>query len=736
MSFKLKKHHTHYFIYLILSSIFLLNCAYYNTLFNAKKSYNDGIEIIQKEPEKESHPQANKFFEQTIEKCWKLIELYSDKSKYADDALLYIIKSEYYLGKYTQAKLHANQFISKYPDSNLIPEANLWLGKILLKEDNAEDGKQNLNKSITMTKRSRIRSEAYYELGNIAYENEDYLQAISFFEKALNEDVDEQYAAFVQFYLGQSYFQQNKYHEAIERYKKVEKFSPSLDVEYKTNFNLAVCYTEIGKYQDALKILRKMLTAPRFNNFTPLINSEIARIYSKQNKLQYAIDLYKEVVRNRKPSPGTAIASYNLAQIYENDVKNLDSAVYYYGEVKKVYAKYDSVEKAQNRHDFLAELKNIRDNIKRDKFLAFHLENDRYFRDSLYSAQYDDSVLSLYGQKNKTTAEVNTLKLDTTNIFYRYDIQRLDSVKNVLVDSMNRVGNNDTLMNKIDSALAVVNEFIISKVPKKEQEIEKRKLPEIKEDLKNNEFHLAEFFLIQNQEYDSALYHYKDFLETYEDSILEPKALYSMYYIYSSPKKLNPDKRDSLENILMLNYPNSQFTKEILKKKGLLKEEKEKKDSLNTIGEKYFLKAEDYYSQNQLDSALYWYRTTADLDSNLIWSAKAQLAVAWIYEVELHDINQAIKEYYSLNEAYNLPEFKQYASNKIKKPLMETPLVKDTLLAKQDSSSLAFVAIDSSLHTSALNNELGNGNEREKSTLPSIAKSKQYREWRQYRTNN
>ena len=94
MSFKLKKHHTHYFIYLILSSIFLLNCAYYNTLFNAKKSYNDGIEIIQKEPEKESHPQANKFFEQTIEKCWKLIELYSDKSKYADDALLYIIKSE------------------------------------------------------------------------------------------------------------------------------------------------------------------------------------------------------------------------------------------------------------------------------------------------------------------------------------------------------------------------------------------------------------------------------------------------------------------------------------------------------------------------------------------------------------------------------------------------------------------------------------------------------------------
>ena len=284
---------THILTILIISIILILNCAYYNTLFNAKRSYNDGIESIQKEPDKENHPQANKFFEQTIEKCWKLIELYSDKSKYADDALLFIVKSEYYLGKYTQAKLHANQFISKYPESDLIPESYLWLGKILLKENNVDQGKEYLNKCITISKKSRLRSESYYELGNIAFEDEDYLQAIGFFEKALNENIDEQYAAFVQFYLAESYFQQKKYNEAIERYKKVEKFSPSLDVEYKTKFNLGVSYAEIGKYQEALKILRKMLTAPRFKNFIPLINSEIAQIYYKQNKIQDSISTKK-----------------------------------------------------------------------------------------------------------------------------------------------------------------------------------------------------------------------------------------------------------------------------------------------------------------------------------------------------------------------------------------------------------------------------------------------------------
>ena len=721
---------------LIISIILILNCAYYNTLFNAKRSYNDGIESIQKEPDKENHPQANKFFEQTIEKCWKLIELYSDKSKYADDALLFIVKSEYYLGKYTQAKLHANQFISKYPESDLIPESYLWLGKILLKENNVDQGKEYLNKCITISKKSRLRSESYYELGNIAFEDEDYLQAIGFFEKALNENIDEQYAAFVQFYLAESYFQQKKYNEAIERYKKVEKFSPSLDVEYKTKFNLGVSYAEIGKYQEALKILRKMLTAPRFKNFIPLINSEIAQIYYKQNKIQDSIDLYKKVVHERKSSPGTAIASFNLAKIYEQDIQNIDSAVYYYGEVKKIYAKYDSVEKAQNRHIFLSELKNIKDDIKRDQRLVFRLENDSYFRDSLYTAQYEDSILSLLGKKSRSTVDTSTLKIDTTNVLYKYNIQSLDSIKNVLLDSMANI-TNDTLKGKLDSSLAVVNDYIIFKAPKKEIELEKRKLPEIKEDLKDNKFHLAEFFLLQNQEYDSALYHYKDFLKTYEDSILVPKAIYSMYYIYSSPQKLNPTKRDSLEQILTEDYPNSQFTKEIMRKRGLLQEEQEKRDSLNTLGEGYFLKAEEYYSENKLDSALYWYRQTAALDSNLEWSAKAQLAIAWIYEIELHDIQQAVKEYTHLNEAYNLPEYQKFASNKIKEPVVETLLVNDdSLFAQQDSTSPAYAAMDTSFHFPSFDAEPSIGTEGDKSPLPSVAKSKQYREWRQYRSSN
>lgn len=721
-------------LFSLLFIVVVFNCAYYNTLFNAKKSFNNGIKIIQKEPEKETHPQANKYFEETIEKSWKLIELYSDKSKYADDALMYIIKSEFYIGKYSQGKLHVNQFLSKYPESDLVPEANLWLGKFLIKENNDKEGREFLYKSINTSKNSRIRSESYYELGNIAYVNKNYEQAVEFFEKALGEDIDKQYAAFVQFYLGESYFAQGKYEEAIERYKKVEKFSPSLDIEYKTKFNLAKSYTEIDKYEDALKILRKMLTAPRFKNFVPQIKSEIARIYYKQNDLQAAIDLYKEVVKEKKSSPGTAIASFNLAKIYEKDTQNIDSAVYYYGEVKKIYSKFDSVESAENRHFFLFELKKIKDNIKRDQNLVYRLKNDKYFLDSLYSAQYEDSIFKAMGGFTSTETDTTTFHMDTTNTLYKLNFLELDSVKNTLMDSIN-FSTNDTLRKILNDSLSIINQFLLFKAPKKENLLEQRKLPQIEDDLKNNRYHIAEFFLLQNQEYDSALYYYKNFLNLYADSVLTPKALYSVYFIYSNPSKFNETKKDSLENVLISEYPATQFAKEILRRKGLL-EEKQGTDSLSFLGEKYFIRAEKYYSKNELDSALFWYRNCASLDSNLIWSAKSQLAIAWIYENDLQDINQAITEYTHLSETYNQPDYQKFALMKIAIPEEKNTLTnQDTSKAVYDSTYLALLNHDST--SSQADNEIvpSIGTEGEKSTLPSVAKSKKYREWRLRRSN-
>jgi TolA-binding protein len=720
-------------IIFVISIALFWSCAYYNTLFNAKKSYNAGIEIIQKEPEKESHPNANKYFQDTIDKCWKLIELYSDQSKYADDALLYIVKSEYHLGSYAQARSHANQFLLKYPDSKLIPEANLWYGKLLLKDNKVEEGKEYLNRIINLSKNSQLKAEAFYELGNLAYENEDYEEAITQFEQALDEKISKQYAAFINFYLGESYFAQRQFKDAINQYKKVEKFSPSLDVEYKTKFHLGKSYIEQGEYNNARNLFRKMLTAPRFKGFIPQIKSEMARILYLEGKQDEAVDLYKEVVKEKITNPGTAEASFSLAKIYEYDILNIDSAVYYYGQVRQLYSRYDSVEVAEDKFYFLSELKKIRDGIKRDRYLIYKLENDSYFLDSLYTLQEEDSILSGLGRSSSKTIDTTTLKIDTTSILYKYSLVQLDSLKKVVTDTFN-LTQDDSLKSMLQDSLSKIDSFLIYKAPVVQETIEKRKLPQIKIDYKDNQYYLAEFFLLQIEDYDSAIVHYQNFIQQYEDSILTPKAIYSMAFIYSKPAYSDPPKVDSLENTLIRNYPDSPFSLVLLKQRGLLEEEQESEVSEDQVGYVLFLEAEELYYQNQIDSALSLYKQVADLDSTSIWSAKAQLARAWIYEKDLKEIDTAIQEYTILKENFSQPEFVAIASRKISTP--KEPEVETQITSPEDSTSTAIVPTDTAKITPTIvpqekPSEMPDDKLR---AIPSVSKTPEFRVWRMQRS--
>jgi TolA-binding protein len=720
------------FLTFAISFLLFWSCAYYNTLFNAKKSYNAGIDIIQREPEKASHPNANKYFQDTIDKCWKLIELYSDKSKYADDALLYIVKSEYYLASYAQARSHANQFLLKYPDSKLIPEANLWYGKLLLKDNKIEEGKEYLNRIINLSKESQLRAEAFYELGNLAFEDEDYAESITQFEQALDENISKQYAAFINFYLGESYYEQRQYEDAIKQYKKVEKFSPSLDVEYKTKFHLGKSYIEQEEYNRARNLFRKMLTAPRFKGFIPSIKAEMARIYYLENKMDEALDLYKEVVRDRISSTGTAEASFSLAKIYEYDILNVDSAVYYYGEVRKLYARYDSVEIAEDKFFFLSELKKIRDEIRRDSYLIFKLESDNYFLDSLYTLQEEDSILSSIANISPQSSDTIASKIDTTSMLYQYTMVQLDSLKNEVTDTLS-LTQNDTLRKVLQDSLSKIDSYLIFKAPKVKVEIEKRRLPQIKTDLKENQYHLAEFFLLQIEDFDSATVQYQKFVQQYEDSILTPKAIYSLAYIYSKSSYSNPVRVDSLENILITKYPESAFSKVILKQKGLLDEEADSEMLDDQVGYTLFLEAEKLYYQNQIDSALSLYKRVAAMDSTSIWSAKAQLTRAWIYEKDLKEIDTAVQEYTILKENFNQPEFVAIATRKISAPLEAT--TESEIPLPVDSTSSSLVPADTSKSDPIIEPEEQPTKLPQDIllTLPSVSKTPEFRNWRMQR---
>ena len=65
-------------------------CAYYNTMFNALEKYDSALLRLNQSTNPEIPQDIHKDFEITIDKCWKLINIYGEDSNWADDALLLI----------------------------------------------------------------------------------------------------------------------------------------------------------------------------------------------------------------------------------------------------------------------------------------------------------------------------------------------------------------------------------------------------------------------------------------------------------------------------------------------------------------------------------------------------------------------------------------------------------------------------------------------------------------------
>ena len=169
-------HHLKIIIFSIFAITFV-SCAYYNTLFNAETRYDAGIKKIEESKDKKISSEISADFQAAIDKCWKLLNIYSDSSRYADDALLIISKSHYHIKDYVKSERFLSQFVDRYRDSDMIAEAYLWLGMSLIELDKDDDALINLNKVLIEDDSDDLNARAYLNMGRVFIKQENYDQA-------------------------------------------------------------------------------------------------------------------------------------------------------------------------------------------------------------------------------------------------------------------------------------------------------------------------------------------------------------------------------------------------------------------------------------------------------------------------------------------------------------------------------------------------------------------------------
>lgn len=506
----------------IILITFLSNCAYYNTLYNAKKYYQEGLNRLSNNP-----AQAKTSFNKAIEKSALVISNYP-RSKYVADALFIIGMSNYYLGDYTKAIAKFENLALVFPTYHRFPEANLYWAASLIEIQNYNDAKERLQ-AIELSKTPKpLQEQIILKTAELYYNRAEYNQALDVLQKFINNYPKSAHYHNALLMLGNVQKALTDYNSAITTYQtilnktlKQTKNYPDTSFLYRQiNLHLAECYLKSNQTEKGLQLIDEVIKKDTFLNPKTKAASKIfldlGNLFLQHNLITRAQEMFRLV----KTMPEQIEAYYRLGNSYEV-LEKFDSAQIYYDSVIKKQTDGEFYILAQSRLELL-------------KFIVIQNSNR-----ASKNINYDSIQKALSKENQQTKTEIEPF--DDTNPELQSHIPQelyLDSISKIQKDTVPKpdpnlqITNKDTVM-QIDSAAFY--------------------------------FHLAEIYNLNLKQYERALAEYEKVYLKYPKSIYAPKAMLAQAWLYN--KMLNADKPDhpfhkkyqQVLNKIINTYPNTSY---------------------------------------------------------------------------------------------------------------------------------------------------------------------------------
>lgn len=320
--------------------------AYYNTFYNAKQYFNQGIDEAKKQKEKINPERPIQIFEtpvkvdaenfdKAIAKSADVLR-YHSKSKWADDALFLIGRSYFYEAKYFSAE-QKFQELSNLTKSNVMQQrAVLWRGKVMLEMARYDEGINYLSRELSSSDYKwvkNIRAQVELLLADLYTAKENWSSAQASISKALPGIKDRELKARAYFLDGQLLERLNKLNQAYVSYSRVSNSHPEYELVYVALKKQAEVAREEGRTELALKIFTDMSNDDKNFDSLPELKFEIAKTLEVMGDYRQAEKTYNDVLHHslKSPEEQTIVKSYyGLGNIYRDYYKNYSVAAAYY----------------------------------------------------------------------------------------------------------------------------------------------------------------------------------------------------------------------------------------------------------------------------------------------------------------------------------------------------------------------------------------------------------------------
>lgn len=558
--------------------------AYYNTYYNAKKSFRAGLEKIEDQPPRIEFDQfisvypspvaaGGEHFEEAINNAAQILRRFS-KSKWTDNALLLIGKSYFYRQEYYSA-LQKFEALLNLQQRGLEVQTTVWKSRVLFETGAYRRGvnflrEQLLKNSATwnITPKARmkvslaqhlamtdsLRAAADILLASLPYLENNSLRGRSYF------------------LLGQLYLRLDEFNKAFQAFSNVGKFNPAYEVTYHATLKAARAAALAGNTALAASIYEEMLSDDKNYARRGQLFYQLGQLAEQNGQYEQAERLYKRAATRLASGYSNRLIGdvyFQLAELYSKRFQNYKLAVAYFDSSKATqfaqdiegdefrsegYGRYISLKAQISKIDSLLWLASLNPAALDSVIETVKKRNSKRLRRQLSVNVFDDNTLA---NANTGVGEETRKSYATTYGFLNYrnealaargirqfraawgprpladNWRRAEAVSTVRLtnENLNLETEQDEALEKIGRPRADTN-LLFDQIPSTPNE--KRKKLEQKRLL---QYRLANLFFLTLDKPDSAAVYYKKVIRDSGNKGLTAKSLYSLYKLYSLEEK-------------------------------------------------------------------------------------------------------------------------------------------------------------------------------------------------------
>jgi len=426
------------------------------------------------------------------------------------------------------------------------------------------------------------------------------------------------------FMIGQCFYYKGEYHKAERKFKELITGFPKSDLAEDCFYFLGLCYHQLEDPLKARKQFIQIVNDPQRKRHRKEALFMLGEVYFQDEEYDSAIVQYRNLLKEGAEKEISVKAQFRIGECYylKSEYQKAKEA---FSEVEKLDPDSENLFKSKFK---IGECFYLLEEYQKglDQFLNLS-QKEEYYK---YLPDVKLKIAEGYLFLEKTEEAVEEYKKLTVEfpktdqsaeayfqlgLIYEIEIYNLSKAKEMF-DLCSKEKSGSVLAKR-----ALEKAANIAKLEGYQAELSKEETEKSVKTL----FLLAEIYLTQMNQPDSAIAEYLLLAEKYPDSEYAPRSLYAAAWIFLHLKD-DPSEAEKLYQRLLSEYPNSDHTKPASQAVGSFPDSLEYPENLYLESERLI------FEEEEIDSAMSLLKGITEKYPQSIYAAKSQYALAWIIE--------------------------------------------------------------------------------------------------------